>query len=157
MRRTQTLPDKKSPKAEKHNIPIGYAEEAHRLEKMLVTYRKQLGIDPVFTIELSISDPNKEPGLYGVDAYCARMPTHPMATIVVSTAAIDRMDGKGRCLDRLLVHELLHITIGDAFTAIRKKYKYEEEPMTEETLVTRLAAAIVPLTDSQETIYHGLN
>lgn len=121
------------------------------LEKLVKRYRKRLGVDPVWVIyvrvipESQIKKADKD-----CDAWIEDESTHPVAHMNITQSALTRLKGHPRLITRLIVHELLHVVIGDAFKELKKNYNYDKDGMIEESLVMRLARAIVPASNEEK-------
>lgn len=121
------------------------------LEKLVKRYRKRLGVDPVWVIHVKVVQDDKVKKTdKNCDAWIEDEESHPIAKMSIRQAALFRLKNYPRLITRLIVHELLHLVIGDAFKDLKKNYDYDKDGMIEEALVMRLAKAVVPATNNEK-------
>ena len=123
------------------------------LERIIKRYRKRLSVDQTYLVTVEIVPEKKvSKHFQDADAWVEESTSHPIYSIKVRKSIVDRYADQPRCMIRLLVHELLHIVVGDSFKDLKKNYDYDKDGTIEETLVMRLAKAIVPL--GNEDLYN---
>jgi hypothetical protein len=122
------------------------------LESVIKKYKKRLGIDVTTTIVVRIvNDSKKNAKRRTADAWIEQSPTHPAHYISVSKQYLRENRKFPRHITRTIVHELLHIVVADYFARLKPSYSYskDRDALVEESMVIRLARAIVPLASDE--------
>ena len=139
-------------------IFIAKLQTEAELEKIIHRYRKRIGIDTVCSINLRIEPiPTKKSRLSNpthkilTDAWIKRESSHPIYTLCISRRYLVDNKNYPKHIIRTIVHELFHILIEDTFKRLKPSYTYNntKDALVEETLVIRLARALIPVASEE--------
>jgi hypothetical protein len=130
---------------------MGKLQTQKELEDIVKKYRRRLGIDPTYSIQVIVPTKSQIPKRCRInDAWIQQSSTHPYYYLFIPRASLVKWKDHPGCITRLIVHELLHIVIGESFLKVNKRYDYRKDGLVEETLVARMAKAIVRLPDEAQ-------
>lgn len=122
------------------------------LVALVKRFRKRIGIDPVWTISIKIIRDEHSTGRIPSDSQASIHidDTHPQAEIRVRRSYLQQCKKYPRFIQRIIMHELLHIPIGEAMEKFKPGYgrdPSDKDSKVEEILVIRMARALVPLSN----------
>lgn len=127
------------PPRKKPDISLSY------LQSVMKRYRNRLGINPSYEIHLEIVPEHKWPKkLDDAGAWVKESDTHPWFEIKLRKSYLQEKENNPRQITQLIVHELLHIVLGEILKDLKRNYNYDQDGKIEEKLVMQMARAIVP-------------
>lgn len=112
------------------------------IEKLIQKWRKTVGIDPVYVIQF-IESPEDTGYPAWVDGLNSDNP-HPTANIFINSNWLQKYKYDEKRIVGIIVHELIHIVVTDAFMIIDPQYKYKGvKARANEVLTMKLTNAIM--------------
>lgn len=115
---------------------------AKNIKRLIEKWRTIIGVDPIYIIQfIETTDDLGYPAW--VDGINANNP-HPMVNIVINSVWLDKNKHDQRKIESVIIHELLHIIIFDAFMIVDPNYKYKgNKARANEILTMKMSNAIM--------------
>lgn len=128
--------------------PIDYS--AHKnLQELVEKWREIVGVDRIYDIQI-IESPEDTGHPAWIDGLSIDNP-HPVVNIFVSSNWINTNRHNEKAVVEIIIHELIHIIVFQAFVMIDPNYKYDGvKALSNEILTMKITSGFMKILDAKK-------